>query len=1146
MKKNKITMMEILTVLFFCVCMMGCNHDTNQDTNPGTNPGTNPEPEIPANLLGKLIILQAYGSSSSAAGISHSFVELYNITDEEISMDGIGLYYADGTSVANDEVPNTATEDGAWKRISLDGETVPAKGSFLILGSRQSAGARYQIPENSGDINNDDFTLSNRAFKVALLQSTEELTVQNPFDTDGNGAVISGYIDMVGAANEYGGRDLIFGFETAPARNSASEAVRRTDLLDTDNNSANFIAMRYALTGNGALTDEMLQVRKPRSASTGSWDPFEEPEAPTGTVAGNPSPLANKLLIFQVYGTGTATDGAVSHSFIELYNNTDSEINLNAYSLQYANSTGTNWTVINLTGTIPANGSYLVRGNNNNTSGRLQLAAADQDAGFYLNNNGFKVALMANQKKLTVVNPFDMTGGKAEDYIDLIGATNGSNPDAFEGTLLSGAISKQASARRKSFTDTDNNSADFERIDYRTSGTTNEQVDQYKPRTSNEGSWVPQKEFAFSHDSGLYSQQFSLTITAPAGSAIYYSIDGSIPSAEKAGVNPYVFEYSSPITVQNRSGQANILATDANTEQMYMRPDDPRGSAPAIYYPTNNQVPKATVIRAIAVDAVGKKSGVLTKTYFIGYHLTNYSNNRVISLVSDPYNLIDQNYGIMVRGKEENRWDGPNIYNFRQKGQSWEREAYLELFEGNASSRSVPLSTGVGIRVRGGWSRAPGQKSFNVYFKEEYGINNLRDYNLIPGAVKADGKTPVERYKGFMLRNGANDMEYTKFYDVFLQDLRSDRCFTAQAAVPCVVYLNGEYWGPYNLQERYSDNHTEYKYGVAKENVISFDNGELDDGNPGEESLFWQMMNMRNNDMSNPANYNAFCAVFDIENFIDYWAAQIYIYNEDWPHNNYRLWRTRNAEPGNPYDDTKWRWQMFDTEFALGIYNGGGLTGQSGKDAFDKILNGDSRDHHNNRLFKALLANADFCRRFVNTMLDLYNVNFHPDSFTPKLNNYTAIYGPLMGDNNTTGTYFSRWGGWSGQFQSKVNDARTYLTDIRNKMVSNYLPKYFGGYSDIANIGISSGNLYNVTISTTGVSGVSIKINTVTTNLASGSWTGEYYAGNPITVTASAPPNGYEFDGWTVAGGNAETPSALTTTVNITGNAQITAKYKLK
>jgi hypothetical protein len=649
------------------------------------------------------------------------------------------------------------------------------------------------------------------------------------------------------------------------------------------------------------------------------------------------------------------------------------------------------------------------------------------------------------------------------------------------------------------------------------------------------------RELTFSNDSGLYDKQFSLTIKAPEGSSVYYTTDGSVPVPNKTGT----VKYSSAITVKNRNGDANVLASRANSEQFYMASDDPRGSLPAIYYPNNNQVPKATVIRAIAVDSSGKKSGVATKTYFIGDNLTNYANIRVISLVSDPDNLVSKDRGIMVRGDSKNRWDGDNLYNYRRKGADWEREAYLEIFEGNSRNKSS-LSTGVGIRVRGGWSRGLGQKSFSVYFKEQYGIKNLKNYDLIPkdttlgttGAVKADGKTPVTQYKGFMLRNGANDCDYTKFYDVYLQDLLSDRSFSTQASVPCVLYLNGEYWGPYNFQERHSDNQTEYKYGVDKENIISFDNGELDDGNTGEESLYWNMVNMSSKDMSISSNYNDFCALFDIDNFIDYWAAEIYIYNEDWPQNNYRLWRARTLDSKNlPYGDTKWRWQMFDTEFAIGIYNGGGLTGQAGKDAFDKILTGENKDHQHNKLFKSLLKNQDFCKKFVNTTMDLYNVNFHPDNYLPKLNSYSAVYRPLM-----TG-YYSRWGGWD-DFNNKVNNVKNYMYSIRNAMVNNYLPKYFGGYSGIANIGVSPSKLFNVTLFAT-VSGATIKINTITPNIAGG-WTGKYYSAIPIIVTASAPPSGYEFDGWTVTSGAAASPSALTTTVNITGNTLITAKYKQK
>jgi hypothetical protein len=622
----------------------------------------------------------------------------------------------------------------------------------------------------------------------------------------------------------------------------------------------------------------------------------------------------------------------------------------------------------------------------------------------------------------------------------------------------------------------------------------------------------------FSHKSGLYPKSFNLTFAAPYGSTVYYSIDGSEPLPSKATSEGPVFEYTSPITVQNRNGQPNLLATRGNTTKFYMRPGDPRDEwPPTPYYPTANQVKKATVIRALVVESNGKQSDVLTHTYFIGDNLQRYGKHPVISFVTDPKNLLDDTIGIYVQGGPGYRvWP---YYNFNMKGRDWEREANLEFFNG---SGRLEFSTGAGIRVRGGWSRAAGQKSFNVYFREEYGINNLSNFLLIPGAVKADRKTIITTYKNFMLRNGGNDTDYTKFYDVFVQSLVSDRNFTTQAAIPCVVYLNGEYWGFYNLQEKYSDHYLEQKFGVNRNNVISVENWELDEGVESDMGFYWNMMDHQDKNMSIQANYDAFCEIFDIQSFIDYFAAQIYVYNEDWPNNNFQLWRVRNKDPNNQYADGKWRWMMFDTEFSMGIYRGG-----EPEDPFPKVLYQDGNDYGNAKLFKQLLNNPAFNRQFVITMMDLYNVNFEYNSALAKLNKIAEIYRPLMPH------YFERWGRpWDTVFDNKVSDARNYLNKIRNAMTNEYLPRHFNNL----------GSLVNVTLSAN-VTNASIKINTTTPNLAGKNWTGKYYTGIPITITANVP-SGYTFTGWTITGGTATNPSALTTTVNFSGNVQITANYR--
>ena len=455
-----------------------------------------------------------------------------------------------------------------------------------------------------------------------------------------------------------------------------------------------------------------------------------------------------------------------------------------------------------------------------------------------------------------------------------------------------------------------------------------------------------------SHNSGLHAAPFYLTMTVSEGSVIYFSTDGSIPSPASAG-NGFVFRYTDPIFIESRHGQPNVLATPENSEQFYICPDDPIGVVPWIFIPSDNAVTKATVIRTIAVDTGGRKSRVLTRTFFIGNDLERWDDDiRVVSIVTDPRNLVGEQIGIMVRGQPGNTWFGhgaygvwgdprnrEGMYNFRMRGRAyWERPAHLEIFEGGGRSGSV-LSAGVGIRIRGGWTRAYPQKSLNVLFREEYepGLNVLTNFPLIPGAVQADGR-PVQRYKSFMLRNGGNDWSGTKFNDVFIQDLLRDRSFTTQRTIPAILYLNGEFWGPYNFSERYSDWHIEFRYDVHRNNVIMIEvqhnNPLINQGTQADLQSFQQMKDMRHLDMSKPVNFQAFLEVFCIDSFIDYWAAQIFILNTDWPHNNYHLWRARTPVPGNIYGDGRWRYQMHDTDHGLGRFTGGNIT----HDPFYRLL----------------------------------------------------------------------------------------------------------------------------------------------------------------------------------------------------------------
>jgi hypothetical protein len=372
------------------------------------------------------------------------------------------------------------------------------------LGPKQNSTGRYQIAENSGDINNDNFILSNRAFKLALIRNTATLTAQNPFNM-GTGAKAAGYIDMVGTANDYQGRDLIFGFETEPARNSASVAARRKNLTDNNNNANDFEALDYRVwsaSNPDRMTAELLEVRKPRNSTVGKWNPFADPETPLP-----PEPTDNTLLIFQI---GAATDGNISHSFVELYNNGETEIYLSGYSLQYAEGTsGTpaatedgEWKKIALSGTILPYHSFLILGSKGvgqteTTNPALSLTdgAGDMNEDFVISNRSFKVVLLANNTLLTaaVQNPFDTDGEgiKVSGYIDMVGAMNTVGTDkiiGYEGHAITN-LNKQTGQRRTSLSDTDDNAADFARAIYVGASAANLEI--LRPKNLAYGPWNP-------------------------------------------------------------------------------------------------------------------------------------------------------------------------------------------------------------------------------------------------------------------------------------------------------------------------------------------------------------------------------------------------------------------------------------------------------------------------------------------------------------------------------------------------------------------------------------------------------------------------------------------------------------------------------
>lgn len=634
------------------------------------------------------------------------------------------------------------------------------------------------------------------------------------------------------------------------------------------------------------------------------------------------------------------------------------------------------------------------------------------------------------------------------------------------------------------------------------------------------------QDVTFSKDSGFYENEFTLKLKARKGAVIYYTTDGTTPT-EKSNT------YKSPIQLKDRSSEPNVLSAEKNI------------SFTGDFIP-EKPVSKGNVIRAFAKFKDGSKSPVMTKTYFIGKSLyEKYKDIPVFSLSINPEDFYDNEKGIYVKGKVFDDWvaDGGDAENtptwempanFTQTGSEWERPVHVELFE---NGKATTLTQDMGVRIIGGASRTVEQKSFKLYARKNYGKGSV-NYALFPGDKKnIDPDTNLTEYDTFVLRNGGNDSWSTKFRHRFIQQLVSDRSYCVQETRPCIVFLNGEYWGVYTATDDYSDNYIQRNYDIDKTNVVMYKRMLMEEGTEQDRPLYDDMIDFaKNKDLSVAENYEKISDMIDIQSLIDYFVTEIYIVNGDWLNheNNYRLWRTRTTS-NKPFEDGKWRYMLYDTEYSMGIYTKGmDYNVNSLKDAMTmpEDLPGSQVI-----LFSNLMKNDTFKQQFVTTFMDMVNYNFSKDRLNRLLDQSIKEYKAYMED------YFARFGNTMfGQlprpmdaFDTGVEELKLFLSK-RN----DYIPDILKNTLDL------KGNLANVTVKINNPSAGSITINTITpdltdSSLADSAFTGQYFEDYDITLTA-APKKGYKFTGW--SGDSDSTEASIT--VKPSDAAKYTANFKKK
>ncbi|ASA20480.1 hypothetical protein B9T62_06485 [Paenibacillus donghaensis] len=275
--------------------------------------------------------------------------------------------------------------------------------------------------------------------------------------------------------------------------------------------------------------------------------------APAGapyTAEGNYDVKVPHVIINQIYGGGDAktTGGYFSSGYIELYNPTDSDIQLNGWALQYSDPTMKGqWSKLDLSGTIKAQSSYLIIDGKSNPEYQIDIRGwGDQswpEQIFY--HKGMKVVLLKGTELLQAANPFL---DKTADYVDMIGTAGndeGLTIDGYEGDYPTGktaGTSKQKSVRRDSFADTDHNKNDTKQISFDSLNAA--EFSRLKPHSSADGQWsltVPELGIS--------------TSSLPEASA---GAPYAVTLAVYGGLKPYSFEATGlpeGLAIDSQSGQ---------------------------------------------------------------------------------------------------------------------------------------------------------------------------------------------------------------------------------------------------------------------------------------------------------------------------------------------------------------------------------------------------------------------------------------------------------------------------------------------------------------------------------------------------------------------------------------------------------------
>ena len=451
-------------------------------------------------------------------------------------------------------------------------------------------------------------------------------------------------------------------------------------------------------------------------------------------------------------------------------------------------------------------------------------------------------------------------------------------------------------------------------------------------------------------------------------------------------------------------------------------------------------------------------------------------------------------------------------------------QGFFELFEENGTF----VDKGEGeFNKHGNDSWAYPQRGLDFIMKDQFGYNGDIDHQIFPNKTR-------DEFQRIILKPGASD-NYpfenggAHIRDAFVHTLSQKAGLKMDERTwrPCVLYVNGQYWGVYEIREKVDDHDFTNYYADQDEYNVQYLKtwgGTWQEYGAPNALTDWNALRnyIASNNMGNAANFTYVDGQLNWESLVDYFVINSYIVNQDWLNWNTSWWRGLN-----PLGDKKrWRYTLWDMDASFGHYiNYTGVpdvTANADPCNVENLPNPGGQGH-TDILQKLINENPIVEQYYITRYIDLVNTYFSCTYMNQLLDSMLTEIIPEMPG------HVARWGGTMAGWNNNVQDLKDFI-DARCLALEQ-------GLIDCYTLSGPYAVTFNVSPPLAG----EIKVNS--SWAPTYPWNTEYFGGISTNVIAKANP-GFVFDRWTYTTG----PMSLAITedtngINIMGPENITAVF---